>query len=50
MQTKPTIGQKIKTLVFGKVQVVTVVAVYSFGTMDVETSTGKRFRLTGLSF
>jgi len=50
MQTKPTVGQKIKTSVFGKVQIVTVVAVYPFGTMDVETSAGKRYRLTGLSF
>lgn len=50
MQTKPIVGQKITMPLFGKTQTVTVIAVYKFGTMDIETATGKCFRITGLSF
>ncbi len=50
MQTKPVVGQKINVSVYGKLQAVTVVAVYKFGTIDIETDTGKHFRITGLSF
>jgi Lon protease-like protein len=47
---KPTLGQKIEMSVYGKLQTVTVLAVYKFGTMDIETETGACFRVTGLSF
>jgi hypothetical protein len=46
----PQVGQ-VKTMhIFGKVQQVTILAVHSFGTMDIELSSGKCFRVTGLSF
>jgi hypothetical protein len=48
--TKPTVGQKIQTTVYGKLQTVIVLAVHPFGTIDVETATGACFRITGLSF
>ena len=48
--SKPIVGQKIKMSVFGKSQTVTVLAVYKFGTMDIETESGACFRVTGLSF
>jgi hypothetical protein len=47
---KPTIGQKIKLHVYGRLQTVTVLAVYKFGTVDVETESGACFRVSGLSF
>jgi hypothetical protein len=47
---KPTVGQTIQVAIYGKIQTVTVLAVHPFGTVDVETSTGKCFRLSGLSF
>jgi hypothetical protein len=47
---KPTIGQKIKMPVYGKLQTVTVLAVHPFGTIDIETESGACFRITGLSF
>ena len=46
----PQVGQ-VKTMhIFGKVQQVTILAVHAFGTMDIELSSGKCFRVTGLSF
>ena len=46
----PQVGQ-VKTMhIFGKVQQVTILAVHSFGTMDIELSSGKCFRVTGLAF
>jgi hypothetical protein len=48
--TKPIVGQKIKLSVYGKLQIVTVLAVHKFGTIDVETESGACFRITGLSF
>jgi hypothetical protein len=45
-----TVGQTIQVAIYGKIQSVTVFAVHPFGTVDVETFTGKCFRLTGLSF
>jgi len=46
----PQVGQ-VKTMhIFGKVQQVTILAVHPFGTMDIELSTGKCYRVTGLSF
>lgn len=50
MNSKPTIGQKIKINVYGRLQTVTVLAVYKFGTIDVETESGACFRMSGLSF
>ena len=50
MTTKPTIGQKIKIHVYGRLQTVTVLAVHKFGTVDVETESGACFRVSGLSF
>lgn len=47
---KPTVGQKIEMPVYGKIRVVTVLAVHSFGTIDVETEMGNVLRITGLSF
>ena len=47
---KPIIGQKIEMPVYGKLQIVTVLAVHPFGTIDIETVTGACFRITGLSF
>ena len=47
---KPVVGQKIEMPVYGKIRVVTVLAVHKFGTIDVETATGACFRITGLSF
>ena len=48
--TKPIVGQKIKMPVYGKIRVVTVLAVHPFGTIDIETESGACFRITGLSF
>ena len=48
--TKPIVGQKIKINVYGRLQTVTVLAVYKFGTIDVETQSGACFRMSGLSF
>jgi hypothetical protein len=46
----PQVGQ-VKTMhIFGKVQQVTILAVHSFGTMDIELSTGQCYRVTGLAF
>jgi len=50
MSTKPTIGQKIKINVYGRLQTVTVLAVYKFGTIDIETESGACYRVSGLSF
>jgi hypothetical protein len=47
---KPTIGQKIEMPVYGKIRIVTVLAVHPFGTIDVETEMGNVLRITGLSF
>jgi hypothetical protein len=47
---KPTIGQKIQMPVYGKIRVVTVLAVHPFGTIDVETEMGNVLRITGLAF
>jgi len=47
---KPITGQKINLHIFGKYQSVIVLAVYPLGTMDVETSNGNCYRVTGLSF
>jgi hypothetical protein len=47
---KPTIGQKIEMPVYGKIRIVTVLAVHPFGTIDIETESGACFRITGLSF
>lgn len=47
---KPIVGQKIQMPVYGKIRVVTVLAVHPFGTIDVETESGACFRITGLSF
>jgi len=48
--TKPTVGQKIKINVYGRLQTVTVLAVHKFGTIDVETEAGACYRVSGLSF
>ncbi len=48
--TKPTVGQKIKLHVYGRLQTVTVLAVHKFGTVDVETESGACYRVSGLSF
>jgi hypothetical protein len=47
---KPTVGQKIEMPVYGKIRIVTVLAVHPFGTIDVETEMGNVLRITGLSF
>lgn len=48
--SKPSIGQRITLAVYGKPQAVTVLAIHPFGTLDIETASGKCFRITGLSF
>jgi hypothetical protein len=48
--SKPKVGQRITLHVYGKPQAVTVLAVHPFGTIDIETDSGKCFRITGLSF
>ena len=46
----PQAGQ-VKTMhIFGKVQQVTILAVHSFGTMDIELASGQCYRVSGLSF
>jgi hypothetical protein len=47
---KPIVGETRNMHIFGKVQRVTILAVHQFGTVDVETESGKCFRITGLSF
>ena len=47
---KPSVGQRITLHIYGKPQAVTVLAVHPFGTLDIETDSGKCFRITGLSF
>lgn len=40
----------VKTMhVFGKVQRVTILAVHALGTLDIELTDGRCYRLTGLS-
>ena len=46
----PQAGQ-VKTMhIFGKVQQVTIIAVYPAGTMDIALASGDCYRVTGLSF
>ena len=44
---KPSVNSYINDDKLGKCK---IIAVYSFGTLDVETKTGKCYRITGLSF
>ena len=44
---KPSVNNYINNDRLGKCK---IIAVYSFGTLDVETKTGKCYRITGLSF
>ena len=44
---KPSVNNYINDDRLGKCK---IIAVYSFGTLDVETKTGKCYRITGLSF
>ena len=44
---KPKVNNYIIDSRLGKCK---IIAVYSFGTLDVETKTGKCYRITGLSF
>lgn len=48
--SKPIVGQKISLNIFGKYQFAIVIAVYPLGTIDVETSNGNCYRVTGLFF
>lgn len=41
------IGQMITVSIYGKMQLVKIVAVHSMGTIDVETKAGSYFRLSG---
>ena len=46
----PQVGQ-VKTMhIFGKIQAVTILAVHPMGTLDIETESGKCFRVSGFSF
>jgi len=46
----PAVGQ-VKTMhIFGKIQKVTILAVHPMGTLDIETESGKCFRVSGFSF
>ena len=47
---KPIVGETRNMHIFGKVQRVTILAVHGLGTVDVETESGKCFRISGLSF
>lgn len=47
---KPIVGETRTMHIFGKVQRVTILAVHQFGTVDIETESGKCFRISGLSF
>jgi hypothetical protein len=47
---KPIAGETRTMHIFGKVQRVTILAVHQFGTVDIETESGKCFRISGLSF
>ena len=46
---KLQINQIYMMPIFGKVQKVKVIKIHPFGTIDVELSNGKCFRITGLS-
>lgn len=46
MNTRPVVGQ---TIAFRNTTAV-IVKVHPFGTIDVETKNGNRFRVTGLAF
>ena len=46
----PQVGQ-VKTMhIFGKIQAVKILAVHPAGTLDIETESGKCFRVSGFSF
>ena len=45
---KYIVNQIINLPIFGKVQPVRIIAVHPFGTIDIETASGKCFRITGL--
>ena len=42
------VGQTIQISIYGKLQPVTVLAVHPFGTIDVQTQSGRCFRVSGL--
>jgi hypothetical protein len=46
----PKVGETKTMHIFGKIQTVTILAIHSHGTMDIELSSGKCFRVSGLSF
>jgi hypothetical protein len=46
---KLQINQTYMMPIFGKVQQVKILKIHPFGTIDVELSNGKCFRITGLS-
>ena len=46
----PKVGDTKTMHIFGKVQTVTILAVHSFGTMDIQLNSGDCFRVSGLSF
>jgi hypothetical protein len=46
----PKVGEKRKMHIFGSIHLVTILAVYPAGTMDIELESGKCFRVSGLSF
>lgn len=43
------VNQIVNLPVFGKVQPVKILAIHTFGTIDVETASGRCYRITGLS-
>lgn len=45
-QARPSIGQTVSF----RGGIATIVKVHSFGTIDVETVDGNRYRITGLAF
>lgn len=46
----PKVGEQRKMHIFGRIHLVTILAIHPMGTLDIELESGKCFRLSGLSF
>ncbi len=43
------IGKTIETLIYGRMVTGKIIAVHSFGTVDIETESGNCFRVSGIA-
>lgn len=48
-QQQKHIGETIETLIYGRMVTGKIIAVHSFGTVDIETESGNCFRVSGIA-